>query len=273
MGEHGEVGPENQGRIGNGGFLIGPTGITVIDTGVSDAEGRDRLAAIRRISGKPIELVIITHAVQEFLFGNTAFEGAGTEFLCHRETADLMRARCAHCLENLVAILGEGVMAGTRLVIPGRTVDGTTDLSVGGRRLRLIHRGWASTPGDLMVLDLQSKVLFAGGVLVNGRVPLLRDGKLDAWVRAIDALGSLPVTRIVPGYGPPMAAAERAATRDYLLALDARVRRLYGDMASLMEAVDQSELPQFSGWDAYATINRRNAHQRYLELEVDELSR
>ncbi len=273
IGERGDIAPDNRGRIGNGGFIVGDDGIVVIDTGVSDREGRARLAAIRAVSARPIVLVVVTHAVQEFLFGNTAFVEAGAELLCHAKSAELMRARCEHCLENLRLILGEDEMAGTRLIIPTRVVDGDTDLVVGGRRIALLHPGWASTPGDLLVLDRATGVLFTGGLVVNGRIPELRDGRFDDWVAAIDRLAKIPATMLVPGYGPPMLPADAVRTRDYLLALDGRVRGLYESNRSLMETIEQATLPQFATWSGYETVHRKNTLGRYLELELQELGK
>lgn len=268
-----EVAPENGGRVANGGFIVGSAGITVIDTGVSYRHGLDRIAAIRRVSDRPVEIVILTHAMQEFIFGAPAFAEAGAAFLTHAKSADLMRARCEHCLANLRTMLGDQVMDGTRLIVPDRTIDGNTVLEVGGRTIELIHAGWASTPGDLLVRDRASGVLFAGGVIQVDRIPELRDGKLDEWVDAVARVQRMAPAAIVPGYGPIVDAAGAGRTADYLRALDRRVRDLYAQSTSLLDAVDASALPTFERWAGYATIHRRNALARYLELEVEDLER
>lgn len=273
-GARGETGPENLGRVGNVGFLVGPAGVVVIDTGVSHAHGRDLLAALRRITALPVDRIVITHAVQEFLYGTTAFVEAGGRPLTHAKSAELMRARCEHCLDNLRQILGDAAMAGTRLIVPDDIVDGDrTPLTAGGRTLELIHPGWASTPGDLMILDRATGVLFSGGVLTNRRVPDLRDGHLDAWVRAIDAIVALPIRAIVPGHGGPMQPADALETRRYLTELDRHVRALYARGLSLMEALDAADLPEFAAWDAYDALHRKNLQQRYLEVELEDLER
>jgi glyoxylase-like metal-dependent hydrolase (beta-lactamase superfamily II) len=270
IGGPGEPGADNAGNIGNSGFIIGDDGVVVIDTGISYRHGRAMLEAIARVTPRPVRLAIITHAVQEFVFGNAAFEECDIPLAAHAQTVELMRSRCEHCLENLNKVLGPQVMEGSRLVLPARIVDGSTRLAVAGSQLELLYFGWAATPGDLAVYHPASGVLFAGGLVSSGRIPELRDGKIAGWLSALDRLEEIPLRWVVPGHGPVSAPAAIAQTRAYLLALDARVRELYGSGATLLEAVDRVDLPQYAGWDMYPAAHRRNAHQRYLELELDE---
>ncbi|MEO5696640.1 MAG: MBL fold metallo-hydrolase, partial [Burkholderiaceae bacterium] len=50
LGAPGEVDPENLGRIGNAGFIVGSTGVIAIDTGTSYRQGHALLASIRRVT-------------------------------------------------------------------------------------------------------------------------------------------------------------------------------------------------------------------------------
>lgn len=271
IGDSGDIGPANGGDVGNSGFIVGRTGVIVIDTGVSYRHGKAMIEAIRKVSALPVELVIITHAVQEFLFGNAAFAELHVPLLTHVESAELMRSRCDHCLSNLHKILGDEAMTGTRLVVPARTLKESTVLDVAGRQLDVLFYGWASTPGDLAVFDRESGVLFAGGLVANRRIPELRDGKLDGWLQALDRLEQVPARAIVPGHGTVGGKPEIQATATYLRALDTKVRALYEDGASLMQAVDSADLPAYAGWSMYPTLHRQNVLHRYLQLEVDEL--
>ncbi len=273
VGEPGDIAPGNRGRIGNSGFIVGDGGIVVVDTGVSHRHGLALRAAIREVSDLPIALVILTHAVQEFLYGTTVFAAESAPLLCHEKSAALMRERCEHCLENLRLILGDDEMAGTRLLVPTDTVGANAEITVAGRTLSLIHPGWASTPGDLMVLDRATGVMFTGGVVVNGRIPELRDGQFDGWIEALDAVDTYGATLLVPGYGAPLPPSSASLTRDYLLALDRRVRELFNGGASLMEAIDQGTLPAYAGWSGYDTVHRKNVLGRYLQLELEDLAR
>ena len=270
IGDVGEASAANRGFVGNSGFIVGASGVTVIDTGTSARHALRMLDAIAGVTGKPVELVIVTHAVQEFLFGAGAFADRGIPILAHAETSKLMQARCGHCLKNLQELLGTE-MEGTRLVLPGRHIEATTTLESGGRRLELIYSGWASTPGDLAVLDVASGVLFAGGLACVGRIPDIRDSDFEGWQRALRRLQELKPARVVPGHGPVSGVAALTRTLSYLDALDARVKRLYAQSSSLMDAVENARLPDYRNWSMYATTQRQNALHRYLQLELQDL--
>jgi len=270
IGDSGEISAANRGVVGNSGFVVGASGVVVIDTGISYRHGARMIEAIARTTTKPVELVIITHAVQEFLFGNGAFAERGVPILAQRETVKLMRARCAHCLESLKPVLG-AELEGTRLVLPTREVDATTTSVAGGRRLELIFSGWASTPGDLAVLDVDSGVLFAGGLAAVGRIPDIRDSDFEGWLQALRRLQQRRFARVVPGHGPVGGSEALAQTAAYLEALDGVVRSAYAKSSSLMDAVESALLPRYRDWAMYPATHRQNALHRYLQLELQDL--
>ena len=273
IGDPGEPSIENAGNTGNSGFIVGDDGVVVVDTGISYEHGREMLAAIGRLSSKPVRLVIITHADQEFLFGNAAFDELGVPVLAQVKSMELMRQRCDHCLSNLNRLLGPQIMRGSRLVLPSQLVEKSATLAVAGLSLELLHFGWGSTPGDLAVFDPASGVLFAGALVSNQRIPDLRDSDFKGWLSALDQADRIPCRMVVPAYGPVVAPIGIQNTRAYLLALDMEVQRLYQSGASLMEAVDAADLPAYRHWDMYPATHRRNVLQRYLQLEVEELAR
>lgn len=270
VGTPGPITAANRGFVGNSGFIVGKTGVVVIDTGSSYRHGRRMLDAIARVTDKPVVLVVITHAVQEFVFGSQAFVERGVPLLAHSETTKLMKARCDHCLDNLRPLLG-AELEGTRLVIPQREITATTKLDAGGRPLELYFFGWASTPGDLAVMDRTSGVLFAGGMVAIDSIPDIRDGDFDGWQRALPRLAELKPSRVVPGHGPVSAAGSIAATATYLDALDRKIRELYAQSTSLMDSVENATLPEYREWASYATTQRQNALHRYLQLELLDL--
>jgi glyoxylase-like metal-dependent hydrolase (beta-lactamase superfamily II) len=268
VGEGGAPTADNRGRVANSGFAVGKTGVVVIDTGVSLRFGREMLAAIRRLTDRPVRLVIITNANQEFVFGAGAFKGA--EIAAHRETVRLMKTRCQHCLELLSPVLGEE-LRGTQLVMPTRVIEPGTRLSAAGVKLELLHFGWAATPGDLVVFLPDSGVAFGGAMVAAANVPRVRDCDFEGWRAALARLKMLQIRSLVPGFGPIGDASAIEATDAYLAALDARVRALYRETSSLVDALERSDLEAYRHWAGYGARHRQNFQHRYLQLEIEDL--
>lgn len=271
-GSGGAANPRNLGRIGNAGFIVGETGVIVIDTGTSYAHGRTLLAAIHRVTDKPVRLALLTHAQPEFLFGGQAFREQGIPVRAHRRTAQLMASRCETCLARLRQTVGAVPMRGTLLYRPDQEFDATHDIDLIGRLVQVLYFGHSSGPGDVAVLDKRSGVLFAGGLLDAQRVPDIQDSDLAGWRRALSALDELHPSMVVPGHGAVMTAADLIpAVASYLQQLEARARALVDSDTSLINVVEASELPAFESWDQYDTIHPRNASIAFLRFERERL--
>ena len=272
-GAAGEVGPENGGRVGNAGFIVGPTGVLVVDSGVSHAQGTALLAAVARVTDKPVRLLVITHARQEFLFGAAAFRQRGVPIQMHAKTARLMNARCEGCLRTLQRTLGDEAMRGTAVVKPDATFEQTQPVAGIGRPVRLLYLGHGSGPGDVAVLDETSRTLFAGGLLDNGRIPDVQDSQLAGWAQALATLRGLRLVRIVPGHGAAAGPELIATVERYLGDLQARAQALLDADVALSQVADGVQLPAFADWDQYDTIHRRNASIVFLRLEQERLNK
>ncbi|MDQ7978422.1 MBL fold metallo-hydrolase [Paraburkholderia sp. SARCC-3016] len=270
MGSGDAVTPANHGIVANNGFIVGPSGVTVIDTGSSYRYGRAMLDAIQKITPLPVQLVVITHQGPEFVFGASAFRDRGAPILSQRRTAELIRERCAICLKNLNRTLGEDEMAGSRVTVPDRTVDGNTQLESGGRTLRLLYFGPASTPGDLAVLDTSSGVLFAGGLVSVGRIPELRNERIPGWLDALDQIKTLDAKAIVPAFGRLAKPADLDLLAEYLRELDAAVRRAFASGVGITQAMHTVQVPAFRHDKLYAVAQPQNVEHLYLQLEKEK---
>lgn len=270
-GASGEVDEHNLGRVGNAGFIVGDAGVIAIDTGTSYKHGRALLAAIERVTTKPIRLALVTHTRQEFLFGAAAYRERGIPLHMHRKAASLMAARCETCLKTLKRVLGEDAMAGTVMWKPDVEFDEPHTLESIGRPVRVLYYGHSSGPGDIAVLDVRTGTLFAGGLLDSRRIPDVQDGDLAAWKRALGELRGLRPQVIVPGHGAAAGAAAIDATERYLRLLEARLADLLKQGAPLSEVPDKAVLPGFEDWDQADTIHRRNASVVFVRLEREQL--
>ena len=262
----------NLGRIGNAGFIVGESGVVAIDTGTSYRHGTALLAAIGRVTDKPVLLAIVTHARQEFLFGAAAFRERGIPLAMHTRAATLMASRCENCLKTLRQVLGEEAMRGTLIVKPNRSFDAAQrENTLADRALQVLYFGHSSGPGDIAVFDPRSGALFAGGLLECGRIPDVIDSDLPRWRQALQELRKLPIKVVVPGHGPAGTGRSIDEVERYLTQLEARVGALMKADTALDAIADAASLAEFQGWDQYDNTHRRNASIVFLRIEREQL--
>ncbi len=271
-GSGGEPELGNLGRVGNAGFIVGETGVVAIDTGTSYRHGLELLAAIRRVTDKPVQLALVTHTRQEFLFGAAAFQQRGIPVAMQTQAATLMASRCENCLKTLRRLLGDDALQATVVVKPDRTFAAAHRLdALPDRPLELLYFGHSSGPGDIAVFDPRSGVLFSGGLVENGRIPDVLDSDLTGWHVALQKLRALPVHQVVPAHGPACNAGCIDAADRYLTQLEAKARALLAADTPLSQIPDALTLAEFENWDQYDTTHRRNASVVFLRVEREQL--
>lgn len=260
---------ENQGDIANIGIVVGRDAAAVIDTGGSVAVGEAALAALRRVTGKPLRYVINTHEHPDHLFGNAAFAGPGVTFAGHANLPASIREHGPFYLHSFRDLLDEAEIARVRLIPPTLLVTDTMELDLGGRTLLLTawHQA-AHSDCDLTVLDEQTHTLFAGDLVFLDHVPVI-DGSLKGWLDVLPRLAALNAERVVPGHGLAVASWPAALDdeRRYLLAVQADGRRLIASGTPLADAVPHIGESESSRWQLFGDYNPRNATAAFSELE------
>ncbi len=215
---------DNGGNIVNTGFIVGSTGVIVIDTGPSRRYGEQMLAAIRRLSALPVVLTINTHHHPDHFLGNQAFPRESLAAL--PATIRDIEAEGEAFNDNMYRLNGDW-MRGTVVVPPARALTAGRQ-RVGGRELELLALG-GHAAADLVVVDQATGTVFAGDLLFRNRVPTTPHADIPRWLAALDTLAQLPAKRWVPGHGEIGDIGEGEAaigqTRAYLTWLAAVVRR------------------------------------------------
>lgn len=261
------VAPDNDGAIANMSVIVGTEACAIIDTGNSRLAGERFLAAVRKLTDRPVRYVVNTHMHPDHTLGNAAFEGQGVRFVGHAKMPRALSVRAETYLAQANRLLGPKA-EGTRIILPDLLVEKALELDLGERVLRLEARPTAHTDNDLTIRDLATDTWFLGDLLFAGHVPTL-DGSLAGWLKLLSTLDAQPAARVVPGHGPaslpwPQASADE---RRYLQTVQTDVRRLIaggGSMAAAPAATAQSER---ENWALFDEFNPRNAIAAYHEIE------
>lgn len=211
---------DNGGNIVNTGFIVGSSGVIVVDTGPSRRYGEQLRAAIARITPLPVVLVVNTHHHPDHFLGNQAFPAETLAAL--PGTIAAIEAEGAAFNDNMYRLAGDW-MRDTEVVLPRRQLAAGR-LQVGGRDIELLALDGHSA-ADLVLIDHASATVFASDLLFHDRAPTTPHAKLARWQAALATLEALPARHWVPGHGEPAAdTGPLRQTRAYLRWLEDTIR-------------------------------------------------
>ena len=220
----------------------GDEGVLVVDTG--GARLTDEIvAAIHRISNKPIRHVINTHVHSDHIGGNEAiaslgsvvasFRGGGGNITLDGEVQPRANG-VAH--ENvLLRMVSEAIPLGAW---PMDTYFiAQKELFFNGEAIQIIHAPAAHTDGDSILFFRRSDVISTGDIFVTTHYPVIdaeRGGSIQGVIAALNRVLDLAIpaekqeggTMVIPGHGRLCDEADVVEYRDMVTIIRDRIQNL-----------------------------------------------
>jgi len=206
------------GAGGNIAVQVGDAGVLVVDTGV--AEMSDKVvAAIRKLSDKPIQYLINTHMHPDHTGGNDAVRKAGLTYVGANITGNLTDAGVgaqiyAHdnVLKRMSAPTGRQASASFGSSPTETYLSNRKQMFFNSEPIEMIHQPAAHTDGDSLVFFRRSDVVVTGDIYVTTSYPFIdleRGGSIQGEVDALNNILEMAIpgyqdeggTYIVPGHG------------------------------------------------------------------------
>jgi cyclase len=206
------------GAGGNIAVQIGDQGVLVVDTGLASMSAKV-LAAIRKLSDKPIQYIVNTHVHADHTGGNDAIRKAGLTYVGANVTGNLTDAGVGaqvYAQDNVLKRMSAptGVQAAAPFGSwPTETfVSGRKQLFFNGEPVEIIHQAAAHTDGDSLVVFRRSDVVVTGDIFVTTSFPFIdleRGGAIQGEIDALNNIMEIAVaglqdeggTYIIPGHG------------------------------------------------------------------------
>ena len=197
---------------------IGDTGVLVVDTGKAETAEKV-VAAIRRLSDKPIQYIVNTHMHDDHTGGNDVVRKAGLTYVGANITGNLTDAGVGaqvYAHDNVLKRMS--APTGVQAAVPFGSWPTETYLSdrkqmfFNGEPIEIIHQPAAHTDGDSIVFFRRSDVVVAGDIYDTTSYPFIdleRGGSIQGQINALNNLLELAIpgyqdeggTYIIPGNG------------------------------------------------------------------------
>ena len=248
---------------GNVGVQVGDDGVVVVDAG-SAASAPEIVAAIKRITPKPIRYIIDTGPDADHVGGNEIVSKAGETMFGPAR----LGGQRQEFMGPVAAILStEGVLTRVSSTLPAGAWPTESfhwprkAMYLNGEAIEVLHQPAAHTDGDAFVFFRRTDVVMAGDVLDTRQFPVIdveRGGSVDGAIAALGRLSELAVasvpivareagTIVVPGHGRLCDQYDVVEYRDMVTIVRDRVRDLIAAGRSLDEVKAASPAKGYSG--------------------------
>ena len=260
--------PENLGNNANFGVVITSEGVVLIDSGGTYKGAEMIHAAIRKLTDKPIKLVINTGGQDHRWMGNGYYKATGAHIIANEKAVADQKARTQDQLIRLGNLVGVTGIKGTEPKHADETFTENKKMIIGETQIEIYYAGHAHTPGDSFVWLPEHKIVFSGDIVYMDR--MLSIGGMSAhksWISAFEAMALLEPIIIVPGHGTPASLAKaKADSYDYLVFLRQAVLNFI-DAGHGIEDIAKIDQSRFSYLENYDSLKGRNAQRVFEELE------
>jgi cyclase len=257
----------NRDSVGNAGFVIGSSGVLVVDTFASPAAAEELAGEIRRLTAAPVRWVVNTHYHLDHIGGNAVFARRGASLVAHEKVRAWARTENLKWRKEITP--KEKAMLAA-LVLPDLTHTSGISIWLGDRQVEVLERP-GHTGGDSVVLVRDANVLFTGDLFWKGTVPNLVDASTGAWVDTLDGfLREFPATMFVPGHGDVGKALDVRFFRDYLSGLRLSVAKGIEDGQSgqaLVAVLLPRHRERFGSWKWFGQFAEKNIASAEEELK------
>ncbi len=218
-------------------FIINEADVVVVDATLTPGTAREELAALRRLTDKPVRYVVNTHWHGDHQMGNYVYAEAFPQLavVAHVETQKQLEgytstfigryqkttADVRQQLETGKALDGKPLteearkelqknLAGReqvlaefkdfRMRVPNLAFSEELNIDLGDREVQIKFLGRGNTKGDAVVYLPKERILVAGDLLAHP-VPYLGGGFPSELVKTLRRMSRLDAETIVPGHG------------------------------------------------------------------------
>jgi glyoxylase-like metal-dependent hydrolase (beta-lactamase superfamily II) len=235
-------------------FLVTDDGVIVMDSFDADF-AKASLAAIRKVTDKPIRYLVYSHNHYDHIGGGAVFKAEGATILSHEAAANWLKDHPS-----------------PDVAMPDKTWTGARSvLELGGSQVNLLYFGANHGEGMTVFQFPREKVIYTVDLVVPKRVGFayMPDFSPQEWERTLAEIGKLDFDRVMYAHnaavGPRTSVAEQLR---FLQDLRAAIFAEFKKGTRFMQIPNTVKLPQYETWDGYEEWLPMNTWRVLLEIAM-----
>ena len=245
-------------------FLVTPAGIVLGDPISVDLATWLKAELAKRFPNTPVRYVLYSHHHQDHASGAAVFDDVA-ELVGHENFAAALRASAG---QNATAAQRYGAV-----VPPESTYRERRTITLGGKRVELIHPGPTGHAPDLAVLYFPAeRVVFGADFMAVKTVPgsntMANGAPIEQYISALKVVDTLDFDIAAPAHGPVGTKRDIADHRRYFEQLASRISEGIKAGRTLEQLQGAQIMGEYKDWIEYDEDNPINIANAYKTLSA-----
>jgi glyoxylase-like metal-dependent hydrolase (beta-lactamase superfamily II) len=258
---------ENAGNMANNCYIKTTEGFLVMDTGPSYQFAKQAYEAMQKIEDLPVKYVVNSHEHDDHWLGNDYYKQKFGATLMGPESINTNYKEGDKT--RMYNVLPKNAIEGTHIIDLDKVVKKRETLVFGGEKFDIIPMDVkAHTGDDVFIYMPERKVLFAGDLVMNGRITSGRHGSVMGQLKALAMMQKLDWKVMVPGHGFITDATAMDEANLYFKLTKDRVLKAIEEGVDATEINEVVKLIEFKDKAMYDILNAQNIGFAFDELEM-----
>jgi glyoxylase-like metal-dependent hydrolase (beta-lactamase superfamily II) len=223
---------------------------------------------MQMIKPLPASLVINTHVHDDHWLGNGFFTQMGVKVLGSDDFAHSVNVDSPTRIQTHIS---PEAYAKTVPTLPNEIIASDRNMTIGNQTFELhLMKQKAHSAKDMVVFVPKIKVLFAGDLVFNDRIPSLIGSDINGWIAALDELKTYGAATIIGGHGVRTDKDAMDMTYRYLTRMRDEIRSSIREGMDIDETVKKVDMPEFKSLRIYDMMHRGNVEETFRVLEWEQ---
>ena len=259
---------ENGGDMSNHCYVKAKSSYILIDSGPTYKYAQAAYKEMSKIHNLPVSYVINTHEHDDHWLGNNFYKEQFNAKLLGVELQDKNYKEGQKT--RMHKLLTKDAINGTKIVKLDTHIKENKIITLDGEKFEFVPVGQGHSHYDVFVYMPERKVLFAGDLVMNGRITSNREGLVIGQLKALKTIKEYDFDVLVPGHGFDVSKKAMDESVKYFSLLKTRILDAVEEDVGLEGVTKFVKMLEFKDKAMFDLLNNPNVHRAYSELEFYE---